>query len=469
MNPNQLVVFDLTKRQKTVLLGSVDGSLYQGPHWADNERLVYQKGKVDNGRANFDSIDVFDLKKQTVRKIVVLEDLLLDDGYRIAGVTPDGKRLVYGRIDPTTYGHLSPRRGSVFRSVRSAPIPSTQAANLSAFAATGSDSELTEQLEELISRGGTAQTFHPIAVTRRAFPQATSEDEGNRAPSTLQLRSFKPKVPTPQLGQVWHGTPSEPVGEATDGCVAALEQALNIYSSWDLPEGGIPTKEQVQQITNLATQILEARQRGESAADQLGQLRSLLREWNIGDFGLGNGVCWNTPLYLYSQEPVKVTVKVGRPVFNANLPYQDGWSVFALPNGTMITSAGLLDKITYDYAAPVTIPSEGYVVPRTQLTDLLTTYATTLGLNPRESSDFISHWEKTVPTTYPYIFVSHYQGKEAQEILPLDIEPKPDTLLQVVMIFKPLSTLYTLPSKPILPFPPRAGFTAVEWSGVVIE
>jgi hypothetical protein len=427
VNPNQLVVLDLTTQTKTIVADPQDGTLYNDLKWTpDGKRLVYLKREVDDRGIPWQrGIEVVDFTTKTTTRLVTF-DAQRFALYLLLDVSPKGDHVVYGEVELGTMNYLSPKR-----SIGTVSLLHT--APLSPFLTFSNSRPLTALAQTQNQSSGR----HPIRTVSRTLTPASQDGDGRRP--TLQLETFTPKLDPPQQIAVRQDVqqPVEQPQVQRIGCSGWLTLA---DAGWAL---GIDAP-------IMDTSDPELWEKMEKYAQE-------------------HGKCLDSPLYLYPSSPIKVTVKVGRPVFNSNLAYQDGWEVVALPNGTMITSAGLLDKITYDYAAPISIPQEGYVVPRTQLTDLLTTYATTLGLNPRESSDFISHWEKTVPTTYPYIFVSHYQGKDAQEILPLDIEPKPDTLLQLVMVFKPLSTIYTLPSKPILPFPPRAGFTAVEWSGVVID
>jgi hypothetical protein len=445
VNPNQLVVLDLVTLVKTIVADPQDGTLYNDLKWTpDGQRLVYLKREVDDKGIPWQrGIEVIDLTTKTTTRLVTF-DAQRFALYLLLDVSPKGDHVVYGEVELATMNYLSPKRsiGTVSRLHTTPLSPSLTSSN-------------SRPLTALAQTQNQSSGRHPIRTVSRTFTSAPQDGDGRRP--TLQLETFTPKLDPPQ--QI--ALRQEDIGD-----VGVSMPCTSFFEPWGSPGEDGPDDVVTRQMGLPKTPPLD---------DPIWLDNEFVKEFNrrmgiLQAESAAVGKCFDSPLYLYPQEPTRVKVKVGRPVFNSNLAYQDGWNVVALPNGTMITTAGLLDKISYDYLASLSLPKEGRVIERKDLRALLEEYATTLGLNSVESADFISHWEKTVPTTYPYIFVSHYQGKDAQEILPLAIEPKPDTLLQVVMVFKPLSFPPSLPlsPRPILPFPAREGFTAVEWSGVVI-
>jgi hypothetical protein len=93
-------------------------------------------------------------------------------------------------------------------------------------------------------------------------------------------------------------------------------------------------------------------------------------------------------------------------------------------------------------------------------------YASKLGLNQQETSDFVSFWLKKLPLA-PYYQVTHYPWEQAQEIAALQIEPQPDIFHAVVMYFKPLDKPIKLAPPVFETVPDREGFFALDWSGVI--
>jgi len=89
-----------------------------------------------------------------------------------------------------------------------------------------------------------------------------------------------------------------------------------------------------------------------------------------------------------------------------------------------------------------------------------------LGLTPKEYNEFIVYWyPKMKDNTYNLI---HFAEKEYTNIAPLTIIPKPDSLLRVFMVFKPLDKAVEVKPQEIKPFV-RNGFTVVEWGGTELS
>ena len=88
-----------------------------------------------------------------------------------------------------------------------------------------------------------------------------------------------------------------------------------------------------------------------------------------------------------------------------------------------------------------------------------------LGLNQKETADFIEFWEPRMQGK-PYYAVSFYGTHVMNQLAPLTVTPKPDTIIRILMDFTPLDhpvavTPYSLTSIP------RTGFTVIEWGGVI--
>ena len=86
-----------------------------------------------------------------------------------------------------------------------------------------------------------------------------------------------------------------------------------------------------------------------------------------------------------------------------------------------------------------------------------------LGLNYKEAEEFIVYWlPKMEKNKYNYIkFVSQ---EEIENTMPLEISPKPDTVIRVYMQFKGLPFRIKVKEQE-LEKASRSGFTVVEWGG----
>jgi len=91
---------------------------------------------------------------------------------------------------------------------------------------------------------------------------------------------------------------------------------------------------------------------------------------------------------------------------------------------------------------------------------------TILGLNWRESNDFIVYWLPALKQN-PYSLVRFLEHEYTDEVT-LDITPKPDTVIRVFMVFRRLQTPIEVREPELTPVE-RRGFVAVEWGGMDLD
>ena len=180
--------------------------------------------------------------------------------------------------------------------------------------------------------------------------------------------------------------------------------------------------------------------------------------------------CGKPVIYLYPEEKTNVSVKIEpKGGFTFTEPdYGTGWNVLANPDGKLID---LNSSITYPYlfwegrGGIYTTPEKGFVVLSSEIHNFLIEKLTKLGLNEKERADFMEFWEPRM-TGAPYFFVTFMGNRVMDEIAPLTITPKPDSVIRILMDYTPLE-------KPIpvegydIKTPQRNGFTVVEWGGVL--
>ncbi len=180
--------------------------------------------------------------------------------------------------------------------------------------------------------------------------------------------------------------------------------------------------------------------------------------------------CGKPVIYLYPKETTKIAVKVepkgGLTYSEPN--YKNGWFVQADPVGNLTE---LSSGKNYPYlfwegrGAIYEQPKNGFVVQREKVHDFLVEKLAKLGLNQKEISDFLEFWEPKMKDS-PYYFVTFLGNREMNQIAPLTIDPKPDTVIRILMDFTPLNSLIDVKEYEILT-PQRNGFTVVEWGGVL--
>ena len=96
---------------------------------------------------------------------------------------------------------------------------------------------------------------------------------------------------------------------------------------------------------------------------------------------------------------------------------------------------------------------------------LLTEKLTLFGLNAQERSDFLAFWVPRLSQA-PYYFITFIPRNEIDRVAPLAVTPRPDTIIRVLMDYKPLNAPISVKPLEITPAA-RQGFTVVEWGGIV--
>ncbi len=65
-----------------------------------------------------------------------------------------------------------------------------------------------------------------------------------------------------------------------------------------------------------------------------------------------------------------------------------------------------------------------------------------------------------------FYFITFIDQEAIDKLAPLEISPSPDTLIRVLMDFKPLEKPIVVPPLELQAVPQREGFTVVEWGGL---
>jgi hypothetical protein len=181
-------------------------------------------------------------------------------------------------------------------------------------------------------------------------------------------------------------------------------------------------------------------------------------------------------IYVYSKKPQELTLAEGRPnLFMITRPqaHQGFWRVETKADGTLWD---IINKINVPYLfwegltpAPLqTAPSFGFQVESKNLETFFDTTLVRLGLVSREVQDFKKFWIPELKR-FPVDqwLLSFLPQEHIEKFAPLNIEPRPDTLIRVFMDFQPLPRLETWQPQHFSDFktPIRQGLTVVEWGG----
>ena len=173
-------------------------------------------------------------------------------------------------------------------------------------------------------------------------------------------------------------------------------------------------------------------------------------------------------IYLYPTKTQEISVSVKPKAITDSVPlYKEGWRVVANPNGDIFNPA---DGQHYPYLfwegksnEPKVDRTKGFVAKTDEIENFLTEKLELLGLNAKETADFIEYWAPRMKTG-PYVYVYFMPQADFDKLIPIEINPKPDTIIRVYMLFKPLGQPIQVEEQE-LTAPPRIGFTVIEWGG----
>ncbi len=176
-------------------------------------------------------------------------------------------------------------------------------------------------------------------------------------------------------------------------------------------------------------------------------------------------------IYLYPTSEQSVSVKLD---YNGELTctypeYKDGWNVIAEPDGTL---TNIENKREYSYLYWEGISknqwdmSKGFVVKGEDTEEFLQEKLEYMGLTPREYNEFIVYWLPIMQEN-KYNLIT-FAGEEYENLAELNITPKPDSILRVMMLFKSLDKPIEIEEQEIKSFE-RKGFTVIEWGGTEVK
>ena len=151
-------------------------------------------------------------------------------------------------------------------------------------------------------------------------------------------------------------------------------------------------------------------------------------------------VTYKPLIYLYPTKKTNVSVKLSNPSdISFSYPkYNTGWNVTAYPNGKIIFNNREYYGLYWEgLNHTVSVREDGFVVKGEDVTKFLEEKLSLLGLNERESNEFIIYWlDKLEGNKYNYIRFE--SDSEIDEYMKLEVNPKPDTVIRVWMTYKEL-------------------------------
>lgn len=178
-------------------------------------------------------------------------------------------------------------------------------------------------------------------------------------------------------------------------------------------------------------------------------------------------------IYLYPTKEENITVKyLNEENLLVSYPkYENEWSVKASPNGKLIDNktGRELYALYYESKSVSTfnIEDEGFIVKGSDTAKFLEEKLEILGLNARESEEFIVYWLPILEQN-EYNYIRFASKEEIEENSPLEVNPQPETEIRVLMTYKGLDNKIEVQEQQLIPAE-RQGYTLVEWGGLEIK
>ena len=174
-------------------------------------------------------------------------------------------------------------------------------------------------------------------------------------------------------------------------------------------------------------------------------------------------------IYLYPVQEQVVTVELeNKELLTTSYPkYEDNWKVLAKPNGDLVDlkTGRNLYALYWEGNKKVTDKTfkQGWCIKGEDTAKFLEEKLAGLGLNDREAEEFIVYWLPQLEKN-KYNLIKFETQEQIDYNMPLNITPKPDTVIRVMMDFKGTNSYKELEPQELVT-QERIGYTVVEWGG----
>ncbi len=191
-------------------------------------------------------------------------------------------------------------------------------------------------------------------------------------------------------------------------------------------------------------------------------------------------------IHLYSDEDKEVKITMSNPekLVYSNPEYNNYWMVktkkkhsYKTPAGTVVIPDDYLEDENGNIISVLSwgieeygdnkIKEEGFVIKGKNTGRFLDNKLSLLGLNFEEKNEFLSYLLPELEKN-KYNYIRFQTMEEINNNMELFIEPKPDTLIRIMMEYKPLDKKIKVKQQELTKVE-RKGYTVVEWGGTKIN
>lgn len=177
-------------------------------------------------------------------------------------------------------------------------------------------------------------------------------------------------------------------------------------------------------------------------------------------------------IYVYPdvETPVNIELNVIGQLGFTYPTYEKGWNFIAAPNGDITLNDKTYGYLFWESEMPeeeLVYEKTGFLVHSDTLLSFLENSLTVMGLNSKESADFITYWYPQMlknKTNHIHFLINEGCNTYAE----LKITPQPETIIRIGMIWSNAENDHS-PEPQILPEMRREGFTVIEWGGIEVK
>lgn len=173
-------------------------------------------------------------------------------------------------------------------------------------------------------------------------------------------------------------------------------------------------------------------------------------------------------IYIYPDKEMDLTIKLknDKLLTHTYPKYSGSWNIHVDTDGNIYdykTNKNYYALYWEAFDNSEINMNEGFIVEGKDTVSFLEEKLKYLGLNDREINEFIIYWiDKLENNKYNYI--RFRCTEEVNNYMPLEFSEKPDTLIRIIMDYKPLNEKINVKEQE-LEKATRNGFTVVEWGG----
>lgn len=182
-------------------------------------------------------------------------------------------------------------------------------------------------------------------------------------------------------------------------------------------------------------------------------------------------IAYKPVLYLYPESTQEITINFSNEnLLTTTYPkFNNEWKITANQNGDLLDKNGQKYYALFWEENDDTIVdfSEGFYVSKDNAISFLEEKLSILGLNEKESNEFIMYWLPIIENN-KHNLIYFELTEELEKDNKLLIKPKPDTLIRIRMHIKKISNKQNIKEQKLIK-QERNGFVAVEWGGKIYK